>query len=187
MLKITAKLVGLGGYFFVLLLPIVYPSPNAVNTRLIIAIRLSIVIIRITLFFHISIPCTDLYVNGGSQSLRGGLTAYHPGSPKEILPHFDRDFNRIRFGVGKVAGSIINITITSQRYKMDWKTLILSGFQSKCPLFELNRRRRLPRAVIHHPVNPLHFIHNPARHLPKHFPRNLCTLRRHKITGCYCP
>ena len=93
MLKITAKLVGLGGYFFVLLLPIVYPSPNAVNTRLIIAIRLSIVIIRITLFFHISIPCTDLYVNGGSQSLRRGLTAYHLGSSKQILPQCDRNFN----------------------------------------------------------------------------------------------
>ena len=93
MLKITAKLVGLGGYFFVLLLPIVYPSPNAVNTRLIIAIRLSIVIIRITLFFHISVPCTDLYVNGGSQSLRRGLTAYHLGSSKQILPQCDRNFN----------------------------------------------------------------------------------------------
>ena len=70
-------------------------------------------------------------------SLRGGLTAYHPGSPKEILPHFDRDFNRIHFGVGKVAGSIFNIILTSQRYKKDQKILILSGFQSKCPLFEL--------------------------------------------------
>ncbi len=81
---------------------------------------------------------SGFYVNGGSQSLRGGLTAYHPGSPKEILPHFDRDFNRIHFGVGKIAGSIFNIILTSQRYKKDWKTLILSGFQSKYPLFELD-------------------------------------------------
>ena len=80
---------------------------------------------------------SGFYVNGGSQSLRGGLTAYHPGSPKEILPHFDRDFNRIHFGVGKVAGSIFNIVSTSRRYKKDWKTFILSGFQSKCPLFKL--------------------------------------------------
>ena len=37
------------------------------------------------------------YVNGGSQSLRRGLTAYHPGSPNEILPQFDRNFNQILF------------------------------------------------------------------------------------------
>ena len=80
---------------------------------------------------------SGFYVNGGSQSFRGGLTAYHPGSPKEILSHSDRNFNRIHFGVGKVAGSIFNIVSTSRRYKKDWKTFILSGFQSKCPLFKL--------------------------------------------------
>ncbi|MCX4354106.1 MAG: hypothetical protein OSJ60_21205, partial [Lachnospiraceae bacterium] len=35
------------------------------------------------------------YVIGGSQSLRRGLTAYHPGSSKEILPYFDKNFNLI--------------------------------------------------------------------------------------------
>ncbi len=84
----------MGGYFFVLLLPIVYPSPNAVSTRLIIAIRLSIVIIRITLFFHIFVLCTNLYVNGGSQSLRRGLTAYHLSSSKQILSQSGRNFNQ---------------------------------------------------------------------------------------------
>ena len=37
------------------------------------------------------------YVIRGSQSLRRGLTAYHLGSPKEILTHFDRNFNWILF------------------------------------------------------------------------------------------
>ena len=32
-----------------------------------------------------------------TQSLRRGLTAYHPGSPKEILTHFDRNFNQVLF------------------------------------------------------------------------------------------
>ena len=63
-----------------LLLPIVYPSPNAVSTRLITAIRPSIVIIRIALLYpYISVLRTDLYVIGGSQSLRRGLTAYRYG------------------------------------------------------------------------------------------------------------
>ena len=35
-----------------------------------------------------------------------------------------------------------------------------------CLLFELNRRRRLPRTVIHYPIHALHFIYNPVRHLP---------------------
>jgi len=42
------------------------------------------------------------YVNGGSQSLRRGLTAYHPGSPKEILSQFDRNFNIILIQALKV-------------------------------------------------------------------------------------
>lgn len=58
----------------------VYPNPNAVSTRLIIAIRSSIVIIRIALLCpYISVLRTDFYVIGGSQSLRGGLTAYRYG------------------------------------------------------------------------------------------------------------
>jgi hypothetical protein len=97
-------------------LPNVYPIPKQVSPKLNTAISPKISI-------WLSPPFPDslsgFYVNGGSQSLRGGLTAYHPGSPKEILPHFDRDFNRIHFGVGKVAGSIFNIILTSQRYKKD--------------------------------------------------------------------
>ena len=69
---------------------------------------------------------SGFYVNGGSQSFRGGLTAYHPGSPKEILPHFDRDFNRIHFGVGKVAGSIFNIVSTSRRYELGVSFVVLN-------------------------------------------------------------
>lgn len=102
---------------------------------------------------------SGFYVNRGSQSLRGGLTAYHPGSPKEILPHFDRDFNRIHFGVGKVAGSIFNIVLTSRRYKKDWKTLILSGFQSKCPLFELDLVMAFPRTfIVKRIYSTIHFV-----------------------------
>lgn len=32
-----------------------------------------------------------------TQSLRRGLTVHHPGSPKEILPQFDRNFNQVLF------------------------------------------------------------------------------------------
>ena len=112
-----------------------YPRPKQVRHKPSTEINPSIVNMRFSPPFPDSL--SGFYVNGGSQSLRGGLTAYHPGSPKEILPHFDRDFNRIHFGVGKVAGSIFSVMLVSQRYKKDWKTLILSGFQSKCPLFEL--------------------------------------------------
>ena len=62
---------------------------------------------------------SGFYVNGGSQSLRRGLTAYHPGSPREILPCFDRIFNIIRFGVGKVRISNfqchISVTLHTKR------------------------------------------------------------------------
>ena len=40
---------------------------------------------------------SGFYVNGGSQSLRRGLTAYHPGSPKQIVTQSDRNFNCIHF------------------------------------------------------------------------------------------
>ena len=40
---------------------------------------------------------SGFYVNGGSQSLRRGLTAYHPSSPIAILSQFDRNFNHILF------------------------------------------------------------------------------------------
>ena len=50
-IKITAFVCRLGGYFCdLLLLPIAYPRPNAVNARLITASRLSIVNIGNTLF-----------------------------------------------------------------------------------------------------------------------------------------
>ena len=70
--KITATLLG-GGYFCVLL-PMAYPTPKAVSTRLITATSPSIV--------NISIPSLPqdspkgFYMIGGSQSLRRGLTAY---------------------------------------------------------------------------------------------------------------
>ena len=113
-----------------------YPRPNAVSTRLITAINSSIANIHSALLSQI--PFRVSMQTEGHSPYRGGLAAYHPGSPKG-LPHFDRDLNRIHFGAGKVAGSIFNIVLTSQRYNKNWKILILSGFQSKCPLFELDK------------------------------------------------
>ena len=40
---------------------------------------------------------SGFYVNGGSQSLRRGLTAYHLGIPKEMVTQFDKNFNQIFF------------------------------------------------------------------------------------------
>ena len=85
-----------GGYFCVLLLslPKVYPIPKQVKPKLSTAISPKISI-------WLSPPFPDslsgFYVNGGSQSLRRGLTAYHPSSPNEILSQFDRNFNQILF------------------------------------------------------------------------------------------
>ena len=66
------------------------------------------------------------YVNGGSQSLRRGLTAYHPGSPKEMLLHFDRKFNRIHFPGRKSSWLYfqhhINITEQTKRLKNPYFT-----------------------------------------------------------------
>lgn len=69
---------------------------------------------------------SGFYVNGGSQSLRRGLTAYHPGSPKEMLPHFDRKFNRIHFPGRKSSWLYfqhhINITRKTKRLKIPYFT-----------------------------------------------------------------
>ena len=57
------------------------------------------------------------YVIGGSQSLRRGLTAYHPSSPKEILTHFDRNFNQILFlwNIWKVLQNPSQNNLTKQK------------------------------------------------------------------------
>ena len=89
-----------------------YPRPNAVSTRLITAINPSIVNIHSALLSQI--PFRVSMYTEGHKSLRRGPTAYHPGSPKEILPYSDRDFNHIHFEVRKIDSSIfqhqINIT-----------------------------------------------------------------------------
>lgn len=81
----------------------VYPSPKEVKHKLITAIRPSIVNIGIPSFSKISDrQAVDFYVNRGSQSLQKGLTVYHPGSSKNSLPHFNRDFNLMRQIVKKI-------------------------------------------------------------------------------------
>ena len=83
-----------GGYFCVLLLslPIEYPIPKQVKPKLSTAISPKISIGSALLSPD---SLAGFYVIGGSQSLRRGLTAYHPGSSKEILPYFDKNFNLI--------------------------------------------------------------------------------------------
>ncbi len=102
--KIVAQFSRRGGYFCVLslsLLPMAYPRPKQVRHKPSTEINPSIVNIRFSPPFKKSWISLDslsgFYVNGGSQSLRRGLTAYHPGSPNEILPQFDRNFNQILF------------------------------------------------------------------------------------------
>ena len=77
--KITAQLSRQGGYFCVLLLslPIEYPIPKQVKPKLNTAISP-----KISIWFSPPFPdsLSGFYVNGGSQSLRRGLTAYHPGN-----------------------------------------------------------------------------------------------------------
>ncbi len=72
-----------------------YPRPKQVRHKPSTEINPSIVNIRFSPPFPDSL--SGFYVNGGSQSLRRGLTAYHPGSPNEILPQFDRNFNQDSF------------------------------------------------------------------------------------------
>ena len=112
-----------------------YPRPKQVRHKPSTEINPSIVNIRFSPPFPDSL--SGFYVNGGSQSLRRGLTAYHPGSPNEILPQIDRNFNRILFS--RICGKCfkINLKTISRNKKKDWKSLILRAFQSKCPLFEL--------------------------------------------------
>ena len=136
--KIVAQFSRRGGYFCVLslsLLPMAYPRPKQVRHKPSTEINPSIVNIRFSPPFPDSL--SGFYVNGGSQSLRRGLTAYHPGSPNEILPQIDRNFNRILFS--RICGKCfkINLKTISRNKKKDWKSLILRAFQSKCPLFEL--------------------------------------------------
>ena len=60
---------------------------------------------------------------------------------------------------------------------------ILSAFPGFCPLLKLNRPRRLTRTIIHYAIHALHLIDDPIGHLMQHLPRNLRSLRRHKVTG----
>ena len=80
---------------------------------------------------------SGFYVYRGSQSLRRGLTAYHPGSPKEILTQFDRNFNTIYLRVIKVQVQILSIILVSRSKKKSQETLILQASWPKFPLFEL--------------------------------------------------
>ena len=93
--KIAAQFCRQGGYFCVLslsLLPMAYPRPKQVRHKPSTEINPSIINIRFSPPFPDSL--SGFYVNGGSQSLRRGLTAYHLGSPNEILSQFDRNFNQ---------------------------------------------------------------------------------------------
>ncbi len=123
-----------GGHYFFRLwsLSLSRKASNAI-TKLPKAISKPITPMNIKMISAAVIGATSLPMYSGKPVIGSG--GYHPchGFHEWILPHF----NRIHSGVGKVAGSIFNIILTSQRYKRDWKTLILSGFQSKCPLFEL--------------------------------------------------
>ncbi len=91
--KIAVTFGRVGGYFCVLLLsllPMAYPRPKQVRHKPSTEINPSIVNIRFSPPFPDSV--SGFYVIGGSQSLQRGLTAYHLGSPKEILPYFDKNF-----------------------------------------------------------------------------------------------
>ena len=70
-----------GGYFCFLLLslPIEYPIPKQVKPKLNTAISPKISIGSALLSPD---SLAGFYVIGGSQSLQGGLTAYHPDSPR---------------------------------------------------------------------------------------------------------
>ena len=74
-----------GGYFCVLLLslPKEYPIPKQVKPKLSTAISP-----KISIWLSPPFPdsLTGFYVIGGSQSLQRGLTAYHLGRPRQILP-----------------------------------------------------------------------------------------------------
>ena len=52
-------------------------------------------------------------------------------------------------------------------------------------LFKLNRRWWLSSAVIHDSVHALHFIHDPAGHLGKYLPGDLCSFCCHEIGSIY--
>ncbi len=124
---------------------------------------------------------SGFYVHGGSQSLRRGRTAYHPGSPNGIVTYSGRNFNYTGFSRNINKSKNHNIILTSRSKSKALKPAILLDSRAKCPLFELNRPRRLTRQIIRHPVNPLHFINNPIHNPLQHRPRNLRALRRHKV------
>ena len=58
---------------------------------------------------------------------------------------------------------------------------ILSAFPGFCPLLELYRPRRFTGQIIEYPVNPPHFIYDPAHHPIKHFIRDLRRLSCHEV------
>lgn len=90
--KIVAQFSRRGGYFCVLslsLLPMAYPRPKQVRHKPITEINPSIVNIRISPPFSDSLAgfyVSKIHCNRRVTSLRRGLTAYHLGIPKEILP-----------------------------------------------------------------------------------------------------
>ena len=90
--KIAVTFGRVGGYFCVLLLsllPMAYPRPKQVRHKPITEINPSIVNIRISPPFSDSLAgfyVSKIHCNRRVTSLRRGLTAYHLGIPKEILP-----------------------------------------------------------------------------------------------------
>ena len=90
--KIVVTFGRVGGYFCVLLLsllPMAYPRPKQVRHKPITEINPSIVNIRISPPFSDSLAgfyVSKIHCNRRVTSLRRGLTAYHLGIPKEILP-----------------------------------------------------------------------------------------------------
>ncbi len=90
--KIAVTFGRVGGYFCVLLLsllPMAYPRPKQVRHKPSTEINPSIVNIRISPPFSDSLAgfyVSKIHCNRRVTSLRRGLTAYHLGIPKKILP-----------------------------------------------------------------------------------------------------